>query len=268
MAACCVCRLLAARRRRPARARAEADRRHLGRPTVVRSVRRISAAVARRVGAAGAAGRSIRNGYQGHAATETCPGHSTILTGSAAGAQRDHRQHLGRPVGRRAPTRRSIAPRTSASRARRRPPTRCRHAHLKVPTLGEHAEARSRPASRNVAVAGKDRAAVMMSGQRPDQRWYWDGKTFVTDLKGAAVPQSVTVGQRRGRGAGGAGAAAARPAGIVRGQGARRCRSAAAASRSAPGGSARAAGDLTPVPRFARIRRRDAGAGRRRWCAK
>ena len=62
--------------------------------------------------------------------------------------------------------------------------------HLKVPTLGEHMK-RANPASRSVAVAGKDRAAVMMSGQRPDQRWYWDGKTYATDLAGVAVPASV-----------------------------------------------------------------------------
>jgi predicted AlkP superfamily pyrophosphatase or phosphodiesterase len=47
------------------------------------------------------------------------------------------------------------------------------------------------PASRNVAVSGKDRAAVMMSGHHPDQRWYWDGKRFATDVTGAVVPQSV-----------------------------------------------------------------------------
>src|SRR5437868_4910326 len=29
-----------------------------------------------------ATGTSFRNGYQSHAATETCPGHSTLLTGS------------------------------------------------------------------------------------------------------------------------------------------------------------------------------------------
>src|SRR5215216_3761254 len=29
-----------------------------------------------------ASGTVFRNGYQAHAATETCPGHSTILTGS------------------------------------------------------------------------------------------------------------------------------------------------------------------------------------------
>src|SRR4051794_17380914 len=29
-----------------------------------------------------ASGAAFRNGYQSHAATETCPGHSTILTGA------------------------------------------------------------------------------------------------------------------------------------------------------------------------------------------
>jgi hypothetical protein len=61
--------------------------------------------------------------------------------------------------------------------------------HLKALTLVRPAEGRS-PASRNVAVAGKDRAAVMMGGRNLDQRWYWDGKTFVTDLKGVAVPRT------------------------------------------------------------------------------
>ena len=48
------------------------------------------------------------------------------------------------------------------------------------------------PASRSVAVAGKDRAAVMMGGHSLDQRWYWDGKTYATDLKGVAVPRALT----------------------------------------------------------------------------
>jgi hypothetical protein len=45
-----------------------------------------------------AAGAAFRNGYQGHAATETCPGHSTILTGGPPGADRDHCQQLVRLV--------------------------------------------------------------------------------------------------------------------------------------------------------------------------
>jgi len=62
--------------------------------------------------------------------------------------------------------------------------------HLMVPTLGDLMKARW-PTSRNVAVSGKDRAAVMMSGHHADQRWYWDGKQFTTDLTAAPVPRVV-----------------------------------------------------------------------------
>jgi hypothetical protein len=62
--------------------------------------------------------------------------------------------------------------------------------HLLVPTLGELMK-QHWPGSRTVAVAGKDRAAVMMGGQHPDQRWYWTGTKFETDLAGTAVPQVV-----------------------------------------------------------------------------
>ena len=73
-----------------------------------------------------ATGTVFHNGYQSHAATETCPGHSTILTG-------DHPARTGiianiwidQSVGAR-PTRASIAPRTRASRAPARSPTRSR----------------------------------------------------------------------------------------------------------------------------------------------
>jgi hypothetical protein len=59
-----------------------------------------------------------------------------------------------------------------------------------VPTLGDLMKARW-PQSRNIAVSGKDRAAVMMSGHNADQRWYWDGKQFTTDLESAPVPKVV-----------------------------------------------------------------------------
>ncbi|MEO8455842.1 MAG: alkaline phosphatase family protein [Sphingomicrobium sp.] len=136
-----------------------------------------------------ASGTVFRNGYQSHAATETCPGHSTILTG-------DHPARTGvianvwidQNVARsdksvycaedeRAPGSSSISYKVSAD-------------HLLVPTLGELMKARW-PASRNVAVSGKDRAAVMMTGHRADQRWYWTGQKFDTDLAGAPLPQVV-----------------------------------------------------------------------------
>ena len=47
--------------------------------------------------------------------------------------------------------------------------------HLRAQTLGDLLKQRS-PQSLNVAVAGKDRAAVMMGGAAVDQRWYWNGK--------------------------------------------------------------------------------------------
>ena len=127
--------------------------------------------------------------YQGHAATETCPGHSTILTGDRPArtgiiantwydtSQKRSDKAVYCAEDERAPGSSSTAYNVSPM-------------HLRVPTFGERLKA-VYPASRTVAVAGKDRAAVMMTGQRPDQRWYWDGKKYATDLKGGPIPQSV-----------------------------------------------------------------------------
>jgi predicted AlkP superfamily pyrophosphatase or phosphodiesterase len=133
-----------------------------------------------------ASGAAFRNGYQSHAATETCPGHSTILTGS-------HPSRTG-IIGnvwfdqsvRRSDTMVYCAedervPGSSSSHFTVSP------YHLMVPTLGELVK-RTYPASRSVAVAGKDRAAIMMGGHVLDQRWYWTGTKFDTDLKTATVP--------------------------------------------------------------------------------
>ena len=137
-----------------------------------------------------ASGTAYRNGYQGHNATETCPGHSTILTGS-----RPSRTGIIANTWFKLDQTRSDkavycaederVPGSSSSKYTVSP------VHLRVPALGEWMKA-ANPASRSVAVAGKDRAAVMMSGQRPDQRWYWDGKQYATDLSGVATPVSVT----------------------------------------------------------------------------
>jgi len=129
------------------------------------------------------------NGYQGHNATETCPGHSTIMTGarpSRTGIIANYwfdlsQQRSDKAVYCTEDERVS----GSSSTAYTVSPY-----HLRVPTLGDLLK-QSQPGSRNVAVAGKDRSAVMMGGRAVDQRWYWDGKTFVTDLKGVAMPKSV-----------------------------------------------------------------------------
>jgi alkaline phosphatase len=121
-------------------------------------------------------------GYQSHAATETCPGHSAILTGSR-------------------PSRTGIIANGWANPARSRPAkdgkpdygVYCAEdtsqpntnsvtyvvsaGHLKVPTLGDRLKAVD-PATQVVAVSGKDRGAVMMGGAQADLTLWWDGKGF------------------------------------------------------------------------------------------
>jgi predicted AlkP superfamily pyrophosphatase or phosphodiesterase len=135
-------------------------------------------------------GTAFHNGYQAHAATETCPGHSTILTGS-------HPTHTGIIGNTWVDQSLTRSDRTVYCAEDERVPGSSTTSytvspmHLRVSTLGDLLKQQS-PQSMNVAVAGKDRAAVMMSGHNVDQRWYWDGKTFATDLKSAAVPATIT----------------------------------------------------------------------------
>ena len=135
-------------------------------------------------------GTAFRNGYQGHNATETCPGHSTIMTGSRpsrTGIIANYWYDLSQTrsdKGVYCAEDERIAG-TSSIEYKVSP------YHLRVPTLGDLLK-RAQPGSRNVAVAGKDRAAVMMGGRALDQRWYWDGKTYVTDLQGTGMPRAVT----------------------------------------------------------------------------
>lgn len=118
------------------------------------------------------------NAYQTHGLTETCPGHSTLLTGKTpahtgivgnswydgvAGkavyclAAPEYSDALGDP------------------KALRVGPT-----NLVASTLGDWLKQAS-PASRVVAVAGKDRAAITLGGHRADASfWYVDGFGFTT----------------------------------------------------------------------------------------
>jgi predicted AlkP superfamily pyrophosphatase or phosphodiesterase len=144
------------------------------------------------------------NGYQGHNATETCPGHSTILTGSRpsrtgiiannwfnlSAAREDKGIYCSEDP--RVPGSTSSAYTVSSY-------------HLKVPALGDRMK-RADPRSRVAVIAGKDRAAIMMGGYNPDQRWWWASKEFVSHA-GAASPviaegnREITADIARGRGA-------------------------------------------------------------------
>ncbi len=133
-------------------------------------------------------GAVFPSGYQSHAATETCPGHSTILTGMRPArtgiiannwtdlktARTDKSIYCAEDES--VPGSNSLAYTVSDK-------------HLLVPTLGERMKT-ANPATQTVSVGGKDRAAVMMGGHKVDELWWWDGKKFAS-YAGRATPQSV-----------------------------------------------------------------------------
>ncbi|MBA2771388.1 MAG: alkaline phosphatase family protein [Sphingomonas sp.] len=134
-------------------------------------------------------GTVFRNGYQGQAATETCPGHSTILTGALpARSGIVANQWIDQSIARADKTVYCAEDERIAGSSSK--DYTVSPVHLKVPTLGDMLKQLS-PDSQNVAVAGKDRSAVMMSGHSADQRWYWKGQGFATDLARAPVAPSV-----------------------------------------------------------------------------
>ncbi|SFP90428.1 Predicted pyrophosphatase or phosphodiesterase, AlkP superfamily [Sphingomonas rubra] len=133
-------------------------------------------------------GAVFPSGYQSHAATETCPGHSTILTGyrparTGIVANNWIDQRAGRP------DKIVYCAEDESVPGSLHDSYTVSDKHLKVPTLGERMKAAD-PRTRVVSVAGKDRAAVMMGGHKVDELWWWDGKTYVS-YAGRAVPPVV-----------------------------------------------------------------------------
>lgn len=130
------------------------------------------------------------SGYQSHAATETCPGHATLLTGSRpsrTGIVANDWYDLSLPRADKKVycSEDPSAPGSSSDDYVVSPQ------YLKVPTLGDRLKGAD-PASRVVAVAGKDRAAIMMGGHQTDQIWFWGGKSYVT-LADRKAPAPATV---------------------------------------------------------------------------
>ncbi len=138
-------------------------------------------------------GAVFPSGYQSHAATETCPGHSTILTG-------DHPARTGIIANNWIDQNATRAAKdiycaedetlAASSKSGVYVPS---VAHLRVPTLGDRMKA-ANPASRVVAVAGKDRAAIMMGGHATDAIWFLnpvDYASFIS-LPGRTPSAAVT----------------------------------------------------------------------------
>ena len=144
------------------------------------------------------------SGYQSHAATETCPGHATIMTGVHSGRagiiannwidlsiRRDDKTVYCAEDERIEGT--SFGDITAATQG----DYIASAWHLLVPTLGERLKKTS-PQSRNVAVAGKDRAALMMGGKQVDEIYWWQGKGFATLHDRRTLPSIAALNQAIG----------------------------------------------------------------------
>ena len=134
-------------------------------------------------------------GHQGHASTETCPGHSTILTGARPARTgiiaNDWQDPLVPRKDKDSATftvycvEKTGAP---GSDARKKVLT---HETLLVPTLGDRMKAMDASA-RVVSVSGKDRAAIMLGGHDADLTLWWTNAGFVTyDGMAANIPKQV-----------------------------------------------------------------------------
>jgi predicted AlkP superfamily pyrophosphatase or phosphodiesterase len=135
-----------------------------------------------------AKGAVFPSGYQSHAATETCPGHSTIMTGThPARTGIIANNWIDQSVGRankvvycaEDETKTAANPKDYVASV----------SHLLVPTLGDRIKA-AMPAGRNVAVSGKDRGALMMGGHTLDEVYWWKGRGFAT-LEGRPLAASA-----------------------------------------------------------------------------
>ena len=133
-----------------------------------------------------ASGVVFPSGYQAHGATETCPGHSTILTGNhpahtgivanhyfdLSAAREDKRIYCAED---------EKVTGTSSGGGKYAPSVD----HLLVPTLGDLMKARD-PKTQVVSVSGKDRSAIMMGGRQADELM-WLVPTGLTSYRGTTL---------------------------------------------------------------------------------
>lgn len=120
-------------------------------------------------------GAVFPNAYQSHAATETCPGHSTLLTGrhpSGTGIV-GNAWYEAIDVGAKRELKRQYCVWDPGAPVPGRPDAPRGPRNLRVPTLGEWMRRADRN-SRTVAVAGKDRAAITMAGHDATAAFWWD----------------------------------------------------------------------------------------------
>jgi predicted AlkP superfamily pyrophosphatase or phosphodiesterase len=126
-------------------------------------------------------GIAYAHGYQSHAATETCPGHSTMLTGRhPSGTGIVANEWIDRATGK---TVYCVSIPDHPGATVRGPQ------NIKADTLGDWMK-RANPADRVVTISGKDRAAIGLAGHTADAVYWWnDGDGFITSsFAGPATP--------------------------------------------------------------------------------
>ncbi len=133
-------------------------------------------------------GAVFPSGYQAQSATETCPGHSTILTGafpsrSGIVGNRWFDMGVARDDVRVYCAEDHNAPGSSSS------DYTVSVDHLLVPTLGDLMKAADSE-SIVVSLAGKDRSAVMLGGHHADHV-FWPGDAGFTTYEGSAQPAAL-----------------------------------------------------------------------------
>lgn len=127
-------------------------------------------------------------GYQSHAATETCPGHSTLLTGKHPNKTGIVANDMRDPA-----TGKMVYclydPGVTRAEGGVEPPVG--PAQLMATTLGDWLKAAS-PASRVVAVSGKDRGAISMAGRTADGVfWLKSGYGLTTYVAPGSTPRQA-----------------------------------------------------------------------------
>lgn len=146
------------------------------------------------------AGVTFSNGYQSHAASETCPGHATILSGirparSGIVANDWYGTRGAKPV---VETYRDeiycVEDETNPASTVKASVVSLQHVSADFKTFGDRLKVKYGAKARVFAVAGKDRAAVLMGGRTADQTWWYDasksGYATYSDTKYGNIAKS------------------------------------------------------------------------------
>lgn len=143
-------------------------------------------------------------GYQSHAATETCPGHSTILSGIRPGRAGIAANDWFGMRGDKYDEIYCVEDEDVTGSTHDNYVVSLKHLSEDWSPLGDRLKSQPGSKTRVFAVSGKDRGATLMAGRKADQTWWYDWRTkgFTTydkaDRSGvdAAIPALKTVNAR------------------------------------------------------------------------